>query len=153
MKPAPVGTRIRVLRNDNNHTYRIGGVYTIVHDDHDGTFKASDEAGKVGNWLRWEECEPAAPSTWDRIAADLPEEIALFLACFDGIGSLTLKEQVIDTVLAGVPHLHERIVAVAGTAEGQVAIRANLPQKPADWPLDAGTDCAHDHDQPQDENP
>jgi hypothetical protein len=130
MKPAPVGTRIRVLRNDNNHAYQIGGVYTIVHDDRDGTFKASDDAGKVGNWLRWEECELAGPTVWERIAADLPEELVRFLACFDGIDALTLKEQVIDTVLAGVPDLHEQIVAVANTAEGRDAIAANLPRRP-----------------------
>lgn len=149
MKPAPVGTRIRVLRNDNNHAYRIGGVYTIVHDDRDGTFKASDDSGKVGNWLRWEECELAAPTVWERIAADLPEELVRFLSCFDGIQSLTLKEQVIDTVLAGVPDLHERVVAVAGTAEGQTVITTNLPRPPGDWWPESGSDRPHDHGHPQ----
>jgi len=102
MKPAPVGTRIRVLRNSNNHSYRIGSVYTVYHDDRDGTLKATDETGRVGNWLRWEDCDLAGPSVWERIAADLPEDLVRFLACFDGINALVIKERVIDTVLAGV---------------------------------------------------
>jgi hypothetical protein len=127
MKPAPVGTRIRVLRNQFRHSYEIGRVYTVVQDDHDGTFKAADDAGKVGNWLRWEECEPAGPSLWQQIAADLPEDLVAFLSCFDGIRSLSLKEGVIDAVLAGIPDVHERAAVFARTPAGRALIADNLP--------------------------
>lgn len=126
MKPVPVGTRIRVVRNRNNHTYTIGKVYRVHHDDRDGTFKAIDAAGTVGNWLRWDEVQPAGPSTWGRIAADVPEEICRFLGCFDGIDDISLKESVIDAVLADLPDTHERATAFAGTDLGKSVVAANV---------------------------
>ena len=130
MKPTTPGTRIRVLRNHNNHTYTIGDVYTVSYIDDDGTFRAADDKGRIGNWLRWSECEPAGVSTWSRIAADLPEPLMRFLCCFDGIGEITLKEKVVDAVLAKLPDLHERIVTVAATPVGEAATTSNRPQKP-----------------------
>jgi hypothetical protein len=130
MKPAAPGTRIRVVRNHNNHTYTIGDVYTVSSIDDDGTFRAADDKGRIGNWLRWSECEPAGVSTWSKIAADLPEPLMRFLCCFDGIGEITLKEKVVDAVLAKLPDLHERIVTLASTPVGDAATSSNRPQKP-----------------------
>ncbi|NBW97445.1 MAG: hypothetical protein EBR28_12135 [Planctomycetia bacterium] len=127
MRPAPVGTRIRVIRNRNNHTYTLGRVYCVQHDDHDGTFKAADSAGNVGNWLRWDEVEPAGPSTWARIAADLPEELVRFLSAFDGIDDIVLKESVLDGVLADLPDTHEQVTTFAGTDLGKQIVAANNP--------------------------
>jgi len=129
MKPVTPGTLIRVLRNHNNHTYTIGDVYTVSYIDDDGTFRATDDKGRIGNWLRWSECEPAGVSTWSRIAADLPEPLMRFLSCFDGIGEVTLKEKIVDAVLAKLPDLHERIVSVAATPVGEAATSSNRPQK------------------------
>jgi hypothetical protein len=129
MKPAPVGTRIRVISNTFNHAYAVGGVYTVKYIDDDGTFRAVDDLGHVGNWLRWIECALAGPSMWDKLAADLPEPLVRFLACFDEISHITLKQTVIDAVLAKVPDLHERIVAVANTPIGEAAIARNMPQR------------------------
>lgn len=129
MNPAPVGTRIRVITNRGNHSYIVGRVYRVVHDDRDGTFKAADESGAVGNWLRWEDCEPAEPSTWTRIATDLPEDLVRFLSCFDGIAEITLKEEVVDAVLGDLPDLHERLVATASKPGGALAIAANTPPR------------------------
>jgi hypothetical protein len=131
MQPVPTGTRIRVLSNQFNHSYTIGCVYTVTHIDDDGTFKAADDKGRIGNWLRWSECEPAAPSIWSRVAADLPEPLVRFLACFDGIADITLKEKVIDAVLAKLTDLPERIVAAAATPLGENATAANQPQQPS----------------------
>jgi len=130
MNPAPTGTRIRITSNRFNHSYTIGRVYTVAHVDDDGTFRAADDAGKLGNWLRWSECEPANPSTWARIAADLPEDLVKFLACFDGIGDISLKESVVDVVLTTVPDLHERLVALVGTPAGEPLVAANMPPRP-----------------------
>lgn len=130
MEPAPVGTRIRVLSNDHNHSYAIGRIYTVTHVDDDGTFKAADGNGRVGNWLRWTECSLAGATTWEKLAADLPEPLVRFLSCFDGIGQITVKQRLVDAVLAGLPDLHERIVAAAATPAGSVAITANVPRKP-----------------------
>ena len=127
MRPAPVGTRIRVIKNDHNHNYDIGRVYKISQDDNDGTFKAVDANGKVGNWLRWEECELAGPDTWARIAADLPEELVRFLSCFDGIADISLSEKVVDAVLGELPDLHERVVEVVRTPVGEPLVANNRP--------------------------
>lgn len=128
MHPVPVGTRIRVLANQNNHTYRIGGIYAVSQVDCDGTFRAADAQGRIGNWIRWDDCEPLGSLAWSRIAADLPEPLLRFLCCFDGIGDVVFPERVIDAVLATLPDLHERIVAVAATPAGQAAIAGNRPQ-------------------------
>jgi hypothetical protein len=127
MKPVPEGSRIRVVRNSNHHNYTIGQIYTVNHDDQDGTFDAADAGGKVGDWLRWEDCEPASPSAWDQIAADLPEDLVRFLSCFDGIQSLTLRQPIVDAMLAKLPDLHERIVAAAARPEVGGMISANRP--------------------------
>ena len=129
MKPVTTGTRIRVLHNHNKHTYTIGDVYTVSCIDDDGTFKAADDKGRIGNWLRWSECEPAGVSTWSRIATDVPEPLVRFLACFDGSGEIALKETVVAAVLAKLPDLHERIVTLAATSAGAAATGCNLPQK------------------------
>lgn len=130
MQPAAVGTQIRVLANENNHSYVIGGIYTVRHVDTDGTFRAADQQGRVGSWIRWTDCEPFSAEAWSRIAADLPEPLVRFLACFDGIGDLGFSERVIDAVLAQLPDLHERIVAAAATPAGATAIAANQPPAP-----------------------
>ncbi|MFM7207693.1 MAG: hypothetical protein ACKO4T_13610 [Planctomycetaceae bacterium] len=129
MDPVPVGSRIRIISNDFNHTYRIGGIYTVSYVDGDGTLKAADANGRVGNWLRWSECAPCGASTWERIAADLPEPLVRFLACFDGIGQITVQERVVDAVLARLPDLHDRILAAASTPAGEAAITGNIPLK------------------------
>lgn len=128
MHPAPVGTRIRVLRNESNHSYRVGGVYTVSYVDKDGTFRATDAAGLSGNWLRWIDCEPVGGASWDEIAADMPEPLVRFLSCFDGIGEIMLRESVIDAVLETLPDLHERVLAIAGTPAGEAAIAGNRPR-------------------------
>jgi hypothetical protein len=130
MRPVPVGTRIRVTRRTHNHSYQIGRVYTVADVDTDGTFRATDGKGRTGNWLRWDECEPASSTAWDRIAAELPDDLVAFLSCFDGVTELELKETVVDAVLATVPDLHERAVAVARSAEGEPFIAANRPHLP-----------------------
>jgi hypothetical protein len=134
MNPAPIGTRIRVLAGQGNHSYTVGQIYRIVQDDKDGTFKAADASGRVGNWLRWELCEPVGPSIWERIAGDLPDDLRAFLSCFDGIGDVELEERVVDAVLEDVPDLHERLVAFARTPGGMSLVAGNLPAAAATAP-------------------
>lgn len=129
MDPVPVGSRIRVVRRSANHSYAIGGDYTVSFVDTDGTFKAKDAGGNEGDWLRWRDCEPGGPSLWDRIAADLPEDLALFLSAFDGIAQLSLKPRVIDAILAQQPDLHERVLALLKSPEGMAMVANNAPQR------------------------
>jgi len=128
MESATVGTRIRVVANHHQHNYDIGETYTVTEVDDDGTFKAIDADGQVGNWLRWEECELASPSLWDLLAPDLPDDLVRFLSCFDGIQSLTPKREVVDAILRKVPDLHERVAAMAGTADGGLMLSRNRPR-------------------------
>lgn len=128
MSPVPVGTAIRVVGNCNNHSYEVGEVYTVSYVDADGTLKASDSSGQSRDWLRWEDCEPAGPSLWDRVAADLPEELVLFLSAFDGISLISLKPEVIDAILAKQPDLHERILGLLRTPEGAELVKGNMPR-------------------------
>jgi hypothetical protein len=132
MDPVPVGTRVRVTKNLHSHSYTVGSIYTVVRVDDDGTFKAVDASGHVGNWLRWDECEPGTPSIWDRIAAELPPDIVRFLSCFDGMQSLSLKREVTDRILGSLPDLHDRITHLASTEAGEFATAGNRP-----YPIDA----------------
>lgn len=128
MQPVPVGSRIRVVGNEHNHSYSVGCVYTVVQVDSDGTFRAADDNGRAGNWLRWGECEPAGITTWSRIAADLPDPLVRFLACFEGISDICINEKIVDAVLSRLPDLHERIVAAAATPTGERATSMNHPR-------------------------
>jgi len=129
MNPAPVGTKVRVTNHaPDSHSYVAGKVYRVVRVDTDGTFKAEDESGKVGGWISWQCCERAEPSTWDRIAAALPEDLAIFLSCFDKIDQISLDEHVIDLMLGQMPNLHERILAFAKTPDGAALIAGNRPK-------------------------
>lgn len=129
MDPVPVGTVIRVKANTNQHAYDIGGTYTVAHvDQSDDTFRASDSSGETRNWLRWCDCESAGPSVWDHLAADLPEDLVMFLSAFDGISSIQLREPVIDAILATLPDLHERIIRVTRSPEGAAMVQRNQPR-------------------------
>lgn len=129
MEPADVGTRIRVVSNKYRHPYTVGQVYTVKVVDNDGTFRAADDHGNIGGWIRWSECMPASHSTWEMLAAELPEPLLRFLSSFEGIRQISLKEKVIDAVLAKVPDMHERIVAASRTPIGEAVIAANMPKR------------------------
>lgn len=128
MSPVPVGTQIRIVGNSNHHSYAVGDIYTVSYVDSDGTLKAADSSGAARDWLRWGDCELAGPTLWDRIAADLPEELVLFLSAFDGISTISLKPEIIDAILARQPDLHERILAELRTPDGADMVKGNMPR-------------------------
>jgi len=118
-----------VVGNTSSHSYEVGVTYTVdVVDDSDSTLRAKDEKGRTPGWVPWRDCEPAIPRAWDLIAADLPEDLILFLSCFDGISRIDLKEPIIDAILASLPDLQERVVGIARTAAGAAMIRPNMPR-------------------------
>ena len=65
------------------------------------------------------ELDHPVEGTWSQIAADLPEPLVRFLACFDGIGQITVKEKVIDAVLARLPDAPPGIEPIALSLEVQ----------------------------------
>jgi hypothetical protein len=127
MNPIPVGRPIRVVNPANARGYAPGQIYTVAEVDTDGTFRAADASGKRLGWLRWEDCEPAGGGIWDRVAGDLPEELVIFLSCFDGIADLELDERILDAALATVPDLHERVVAAAREPDLAAKLAGNRP--------------------------
>ena len=127
-----IGQRIRVCSSHvMGPPYDPKDVYVVSSiDPNDSTLKAKDESGRERGWVRWCDCSIEAPPTlWSLIAADLPEDVMLFLACFDGIGGIELKERVMDAILAKVPDLPARLVAYARTESGAAIIATNMPPK------------------------
>jgi hypothetical protein len=118
MNPVPVGTRVRVIARSNHHSYTVGQIYTVDVVDNDGTFRARDASGKVGNWIRWGDVELGGPTLWDLVRKDLPRDIVLFLSAFHGVSALEVKEEVGDKILARLPDLDKRILAFARSADG-----------------------------------
>lgn len=110
MLPAPIGSRIRVIANSNGHDYEIGEVYTVSQVDDDGTFQAKDDDGDTHGWLRWEDCAPVTSIGWAFCQRVLPPDIVRFLAAFDGVEHLALKDEIKDRILLCLPDLHQRIL-------------------------------------------
>lgn len=118
MKKVPVGRKIRIIGNSNEHNYTIGGIYTVSHvDDSDGTLKAEDSHGVTGNWMRWKDAIPAGTVGWEFVKKVLPADVIEFLAAFDGVDQLELSGDVKDAILLSLPDLHERILKEASRLE------------------------------------
>jgi hypothetical protein len=114
MKKVPVGRKIRIVGNSNEHNYTVGGIYTVTHiDDSDGTLKAEDSNGVTGNWMRWKDAMPAGTVGWEFIKKVLPPDVIEFLGAFDGVDQLELSGDVKDAILLSLPDLHERILKEA----------------------------------------
>jgi hypothetical protein len=111
MRKVPVGRKIRIISNSNEHNYIIGGVYTVTHiDESDGTLKAEDSNKIIGNWIRCKDTIPLGTVGWEFIKKVLPADVIEFLGSFDSIEQLELSGDVKDAILLSLPDLHERIL-------------------------------------------
>ncbi len=111
MRKVPVGRKIRIVSNSNEHNYIIGGVYTVTHiDESDGTLKAEDSNKIIGNWIRWKDTIPLGTVGWEFIKKVLPADVIEFLGSFDSIEQLELSGDLKDAILLSLPDLHERIL-------------------------------------------
>ncbi|MCS6970693.1 MAG: hypothetical protein RMM29_01070 [Planctomycetota bacterium] len=109
MHPVPVGSKIRVIANSNHHNYIVGQVYTVDEVDDDGTFKARDGSGHVGNWLHWQDCQPVIDIGWEFCRRALPTEAVELLEAFVGIENIELRHEIVDRILRELPDLEQRI--------------------------------------------
>ena len=109
MNPAPVGTRIRIISNQNNHHYRIGGIYRVHRVDPDGTFMAVDGEGVAGDYLRWDDCRLAGLG-WEWLRDRLDPRSLDLLSAFTGVEHLSLREDVENRIILGMPNLADRIL-------------------------------------------
>jgi hypothetical protein len=128
MKKIQVGKKIRITGNSNEHSYTMGGVYTVTHiDESDSTLKADDINGVTGNWIRWKDVLVVGTIGWDFIKKVLPADVLEFLGTFDGIEQLELSGDVKDTILLSLPDLHERILKEG--SKPRVVTAAPAPKK------------------------
>lgn len=114
MKSYPVGTRVYIIGNSNDHNYIVGRAYIVHEIDTDGTFKARDlDSGVVGNWLRWRDIDVVPPIGWDFCRSVLPPEVITFLSAFDGIESIRLRDDIKTRILRRMPNLYDAIMQEA----------------------------------------
>ena len=116
MNPAPIGTRIQVVANSNNHHYRVGGIYHVHQVDPDGTFKAACEAGVEGDYLKWSDCKPAGIG-WEWLRGQLDARTLDLLSAFEGVELLSLRKDVEAQVISAIPDLSGRILQILPEVE------------------------------------
>lgn len=115
-----VGDRFRVRGNANSHNYQPGVLYRVVRvDTSDQTLVAVNPAGQEGNWIKWSDVTYAAEIGWEWLQKALPTEAVELLSAFDGMDSMTLREDVRTHILLRVPDLKEKIL------EAQVALETD----------------------------
>ena len=120
MNPLPVGTRIRVTGNSNSHSYRIGSIHRVHSIDDDGTFRAVDENGHVGKFIKWKDCEHAGIG-WEWLRTQLDARSLDLLSAFDGIGQLSLKPDIEIQLALSIPHLDEAILGILPSMEEEAS--------------------------------
>jgi len=109
MTPVSIGTRIQVLANSNSHHYRIGSIHRVLQVDSDGSFRAIDDQGIEGDYLKWRDCQ-AVGLGWDWIRGHLDAHSLELLSAFDGLQNLRLRESVESKVITSSPTLAETIL-------------------------------------------
>lgn len=129
-RKVPVGRKVRIVGNSNEHNYSVGSVYTVSHiDDSDGTLKADNDAGITGNWIRWCDVAPMEGVGWEFVQKVLPTEVVQFMASFDGVEHLELSTEVKDAILLSLPDLHERILKEASKPKrAEAAVEEDLEE-------------------------
>jgi hypothetical protein len=111
MNKYPIGTRIRIIGNHNNHDYQIGGIYRIHQIADFGCFSAIDEKGSIGRLAQWRDCERVGIG-WEWLRTQLDERSLALLSGFAGKEHLTLKPEVESQLLLSLPHLDDSILRV-----------------------------------------
>jgi hypothetical protein len=127
MQPAPIGTRIQVVGNINNHHYRIGSIQRVHQVDSDGSLKAIDELGIEGDILCWKDCRPVGLG-WEWIREHLDAHSLDLLSAFDGLQNLRLRESVETKVITSIPNLAETILRLIPEVEAALEILKTTAQ-------------------------
>lgn len=135
MNPSPVGIRIRVTGNSNSHDYRIGSIQRVHDVDDDGTFRAIDENGQIGKFLKWSDCEHAGIG-WDWLRTQLDPRSLDLLSAFDGVEHLSLNPEMETRLVLAIPNLEEAILGVLPGIEDQACQLAALAADPDDEDCD-----------------
>lgn len=132
MRTWPIGAKVWVTGNCNDHAYVVGKPYVVVEIDDDGTFRGRDpETGVTGNWLRWQDVDIRPPIGWAYCQQVLPPEVIHFLSAFDGIESIVLRDDVKHRLLSRMPGLFQAIVAAQTEVTEERPEAGELPSRPA----------------------
>lgn len=121
MTPSPIGTRIQVISNTNQHHYRVGSIYQVHQVDSDGTFKAIDDLGIEGDYLNWVDCE-AVGLGWEWIRQHLDARSLDLLGAFEGLNNIRIRQDVESAVITSIPNLADTILAILPEVEEALAI-------------------------------
>jgi hypothetical protein len=116
MNPSPIGTRIQVVSNTNGHNYRIRNIYRVHQVDSDGTFKAIDDLGIEGDFLKWKDCQSVGIG-WEWIREHLDARSLDLLSAFDGLEQLRLRDEVETKVITSIPNLADAILEILPAIE------------------------------------
>lgn len=126
MNPAPIGTRIQIISNTNFHNYRVGNFYRVHEVDGDGTFKAIDDLGVEGDFLRWSDCRPGGIG-WEWLRSQLDARSLDLLSAFDGVENLSLREDVETIAVRSIPNLADAIVNLLPAVDEERERMENAP--------------------------
>lgn len=107
------GDQVRIIANSNSHDYQIGKIYIVTSSRHENgeAFQARDpDTGKSLNWLTADDVVIVPRIGWQWLRTILPPQDVALLETFDGLDSLTLKQEIKDTILSDLPTLDHHIV-------------------------------------------
>jgi hypothetical protein len=136
MNPAPIGARIQIISNHSCHHYRIGGIYRVHQIDSDGTFKAIDDQGVEGDYIRWDESCPVGIG-WDWLRDHLDSRSLDLLSAFNGLTNLRLRDGVETKIITSIPNLADAILNVMPVVDEEIERLRNQSPDEADMTLDS----------------
>ena len=135
MKEPRIGEVVYVVGKYSDHEYTLGGRYIVrAVDADDQTAKiAEPTTGLANGWLKWDEIAPVAIG-WEFCKTVLIDDVSTLLSACKGIAAISLHDCVRDEILASLPDLRERIVAVmtarlVASNEGSLAGVSGEPAK------------------------
>ena len=131
MTPAPIGTRIQIISNNNRHNYRVGSIYRVHEVETDGTLKAIDDQGIEGDNLQWIDCIPVGIG-WEWIREHLDARSLDLLSAFDGLQNLRIRQDVESKVITCIPNLADTILAILPEVEAALEIFNSRPEPDED---------------------
>jgi hypothetical protein len=112
------GDKIRAIGGFGHHAYEPNCHYTVVSvDSSDHTLTAASRTGKEGGWIKWHDCLKADEIGWEWLKTVLPAEALDLLAAFDGVHSLSLREDLRNRLIVQIPGLHDKILGAMADEE------------------------------------
>jgi hypothetical protein len=130
------GDKIRAIGGFGHHAYEPNCHYTVVSvDSSDNTLTAASRTGKEGGWIKWHDCIKADEIGWEWLKTVLPAEALDLLAAFDGVHSLSLREDLRNRLVVQIPGLHDKILCAMADEEAGTPTPSEDVSAPAVEPM------------------